>query len=117
MATVTVTDTKFLQKESNLVSLKITIGQAQAGGSFVVLIASDGVREEILPDPNGEYFIQTQLNSILGCITTVQDINLSTNMTSVLHDFSNATPNHFDYHRPVEHHNDKVVYDIQYIFI
>lgn len=112
MATTSVTETSFLQT-SGPFTLRITVGFAQAGGSYVVLIAG-GTRTEILPI-NGVYHLTPVANSILSCTTTVQDINLSTNKTSVIHDFTNAAPGHLSYDKSVEHNNDRVVYDIQYI--
>jgi hypothetical protein len=82
----------------------------------VVLITSAG-RTEIQPNANGDYVIPVQVKSILSCVTTVQDINLATNNTSVTHDFTNASPGQSVYQRTVEHHNDRVVYDIQYILL
>lgn len=115
MATSLVTDTKFINVGANPVTLTIQIGFAQAGGSYVVLINSDGSRDEIKPGAHGVYQVQIPKQSILSCVTTVQDINLSTNDTSVQHHFSSGEPSTFTYSKQVEHQNDKVVYDIQFI--
>jgi hypothetical protein len=40
---------------------------------------------------------------------------MNTNQTSVRHTFSVGNPKEFFYSKEVEHQNDKVVYDIQYI--
>lgn len=116
MATTSLTETIFLQNYSNPLTLTITVGFAQAGGSYVVFIASNGLRTELTPNAQGNYIVQPHPNSILSCVTTVQDINLATNNTSVTHDFNSATPNQCIHQLAVNHHNDKVVYDIQYIF-
>lgn len=116
MATELVTETKLLKVKSDTLVLRITIGQAQAGGSYVVLIPPTGARQTIQPSQDGEYSIPNIPNGMLSCVTTVQDINPSTNQTSVIHNFNGATPASFPYSRSVVHHNDKVVYDIQYVF-
>lgn len=118
MATITVTDTRFLETtETGVLKLKITVGFMQASGSYVVLISSDDSRKEIFPDQQGIYTIPLEHQSIISCITVVQDINLSTNNTSVKHNFTDANPDTFTYEREVEHHNDRVIYDIQYILL
>lgn len=117
MATISFTETKLLQTYSNPLSLHITVGHAQAGGSYVVFIASSGVKTVLTPNANGDYVFNPHVNGILSCITTVQDINLSTNNTSVTHNFAAANPAAHTYQKAVDHHNDKVVYDIQYVFI
>lgn len=115
MATTSVSDTKFISPGSVPFTLTITVGFAQAGGSYVVLIDNHGNRTVIPPTTEGVYNVQMPLQSILSCITTVQDINLSTNDTSVDHVFSFHQPNQFTFSKRVEHQNDKVVYDIQYV--
>jgi hypothetical protein len=116
MATSYVTETKIVNRQGNSTDLKITVGYAQAGGSYVVLISPNGVKQEIQPNANGTYTIPLQKNCILSCVSTVQDINLSTNNTSVAHDFTSVSPTNHNYSKTVDHHNDKVIYDIQYIF-
>lgn len=115
MATSLVSDTKFIDVGVSPVTLTIQVGYAQAGGSYVVVINSDGSRNEIKPTSPGVYQVQLPRQSILSCVTTVQDINLSTNDTSVQHIFSTGEPASFTYTKQVEHQNDKVVYDIQFI--
>jgi hypothetical protein len=117
MATISLTDTRFIQQGSDEVVLEITTGFMQAGGSFVVFSDTQGLKNEILPNANGKYIIRPTLHCFLNCITSVQDINPSTNKTSVSHDFSPASPGAFKYSRQVEHHNDIVIYDILYIFV
>jgi len=115
MATTVVTDTKFIDVGADPVLLKVQVGYTQAGGSYVVLIKNDGSKEEVLPQRPGEYELVIPRQSILSCTTTVQDISMSTNQTSVRHIFSAGNPQEFSYSKEVEHQNDKVVYDIQYI--
>lgn len=117
MATISFTETKLLQTYSNPLTLHITVGLMQAGGSYVVFIASTGMKTVLIPNASGGYVFNPHANGILSCITTVQDINLSTNNTTVKHDFTAATPATHTYQKAVDHHNDKVVYDIQYVFI
>ena len=117
MATVTLTDTRFIRQGSDEVILGITTGFMQAGGSFVVFSDAEGVKNEVLPNANGKYVFRPTQNCFLNCITSVQDINSNTNKTSVTHDFNQASPSSFDYSRQVEHHNDIVIYDIHYIFV
>lgn len=118
MATITVTDTRFLETtEAGILKLKITVGFMQASGSYVVLISSDDSRREIVSDEHGVYTIPLEHQSIISCITVVQDINRSTNHTSVRHNFTDTNPDTFTYEREVEHHNDRVIYDIQYILL
>lgn len=118
MATITVTDTKFLETTgAGVLKLKITVGFMQASGSYVVLISSTDTRTEILPGPDGIYTIPLEHQSLISCITVVQDINMSTNNTSVKHNFTDTNPDTFTYEREVEHHNDRVIYDIQYILL
>jgi len=117
MATVALTDTRFIQQGADEVILEITTGFMQAGGSFVVFSDAQGVKNEILPNADGKYIIRPTQNCFLNCITSVQDINSNTNKTAVTHDFSLASPGSFSYSRQVEHHNDIVIYDIHYIFV
>jgi len=115
MATTTVADTKFIDPGVGPFTLTISVGFAQAGGSYVLLIDSNGNRTEIQPHPHGVYQVQLAKQNILSCTTTVQDINLSTNDTCVDHVFSFPGPNTFTFSKRVDHQNDKVVYDIQFI--
>jgi hypothetical protein len=117
MATVTLTDTRFVQQASEEVVLQITTGFMQAGGSFVIFSDANGVKNEILPTAEGIYIVRPTKFCFLNCVTSVQDINPSTNRTSVIHEFRQASPSAFEYERQVEHHNDIVIYDIHYIFV
>lgn len=69
---------------------------------------------EILPSHNGDYILVVQPGTIVVCTTTVQDINLATNRTSVTHDFAPGLPSQFTFDQIVNNHSDKVVYTITY---
>jgi hypothetical protein len=111
-----VTETRVVKATGNPVTLAITVGFAQVGGSYVLHFTPAGTAV-IKPNAAGVYSITPQANDMLSCVTTVQDINPSTNNTAVTHDFTNLNPaGPFSHSRAVQHHNDKVVYDILYVF-
>jgi hypothetical protein len=116
MATSVISDTRFINPGQNEFELQISVGYAQAGGSYVVVINSQGQRQVVNPIAEGRYRVHMGNQSILSCTTTVQDINLSTNDTCVDHEFSFA-PGKITFQKRVDHQNDKVVYDIQFVQI
>lgn len=116
MATTVISDTKFINPGPNEFELQISVGYAQAGGSYVVVIDNQGQRQVVNPFGEGKYRVRMGRQCILSCTTTVQDINLSTNDTCVDHEFS-FSPQKVSFQKRVDHQNDKVVYDIQFVQI
>ncbi|WP_339924226.1 hypothetical protein [uncultured Cyclobacterium sp.] len=115
MATISFTDSKLLNAQGAVsVTLRITIGYMQAGGSYVYLRQPNQSATDILPSPNGDYLLSVTTGTIIVCTTTVQDINLATNKTSVIHDFVPGFPSQFIFDQNVNNHSDKVVYSITY---
>ena len=116
MTTSILKETRNLMTAKDLVLLTITIGDAQAGGSYVVLKFPDGHREKVSRNTQGQYPIPVREGVVLNCVTTVQDINLSTNRTTVIHRFDHAEPAEHICQETVNNQNDKVIYDISYTF-
>jgi hypothetical protein len=116
---VTLTDTKFYSVVPfQQLRLQVTVGDAQVGGTSLTLNG----QEVPIDNTTGVATIggagQDLTGSVLNCVTTVRDINPSTNNTSVTHDLQGGkSPESFPFAVSVSADGGRARYVIAFILV
>ena len=102
-------------KDTDQLSLTVTIGNAQIGGNLVLLDGIQAGKGDItgLPLGNGS----SLKGKTLKVITNVLDVNPNTNKVSITHIFTNGTPPDYVNNDSVDNDGDIYSLTAQYNFI
>lgn len=112
-----ISDTQFYSiGSSSAITLTVTIGNTQVGGSFVQYN-----NQQVFPaagDPHTFAISGVSLATLLKVVTTCKDINVSTNVIPVTFVLSGGSAKkEYPYTATVDHDNAQAIFSIDFMFI